>query len=110
MVNRCIATVRVREPFLEWLRGLLDPCDFGLDVINDDNTAYLLPEYEDDHQRDRILIGYFNAIFEEQLASWWTDERDWPSKRSLQMFKQWFDIEFHSVVLDLVDDELLDDE
>ena len=79
-------------------------------MVNDDNTAYLLPDYEDDHQRDRILSRYYALIFEEQLAGWWTDQSHWPGKRDLRTFKKRFDVEFHSVVLDLVDDALLDDE
>ncbi len=110
MIDRCVVTIRAKQPFLEWLKGLPDPCDFGLDVVNDDDTAYLLPEYEDDRQRDRILRRFYDLIFEEQLAGWWTRESDWPSKRDLRTFKRWFDLEFHSVVLDLVDGPILDDE
>ena len=79
-------------------------------MVNDDNTSYLLPDYEDNHQRDRILSRYYALIFEEPLAGWWTDQSHWPGKRDLRTFKKWFDVEFHSVVLDLVDDALLDDE
>lgn len=110
MLNRCVVIVKAKEPFLEWLKGLPDACDFGMDVVNDDNTAYLLPDYEDDRKRDRILSRYFGLIFEERLAAWWTEEKDWPSKRDLRTFKRWFDIEFHSIVLDLVDGPIFDDE
>ena len=107
MVNRCVVTIRAKEPFLEWMRGLPDPGDFTLDEVNRDTTAYLLPQYEDDQQRDRILRRYFPLVFEEQLAAWWTDEKDWPSKRDLRTFKGWFDIEFHAIALDLVDGPIL---
>jgi hypothetical protein len=110
MLNRCVVTVTAKEPFLDWLKGLPDPCDFGLDLVNGDNTIYLLPVYEDDQQRDRILRRYFLLIFEDQLAGWWTRECDWPSQRDLRTFKRWFDVEFHSVVHDLVAGSLLEDE
>ena len=85
------------------MKGLPDPCDFGLDVINDDNTAYLLPDDEDDHQRDRILRRYARLIFEDQLAAWWLDERDGPVKREVRAFKKWFVVEIHSMVHDFVE-------
>ncbi len=110
MLNRCVFTVRVKEPFLDWLRGLSDSADCTLDEVNDDTTAYLLPDYEDDRERDHILARYFDLIFEEQLAAWWTDERDWPQDRDLRLFKRWFGVEFHGIVLDLVDGPLRADE
>ncbi len=110
MLNRCVVLVKAKEPFLEWLRRLPNPCNFGLDLINDDTTAYLLPDYENDRHRDRLLRRYYDFIFEEQLAAWWTVESDWPPKRDLRTFKQWFDVEFHSLVLDLVGGPILDDE
>jgi len=64
---------------------------------------FLLPEYEDDSQMEYLLRKYFKQIFEEQLNGWWLDEDAWPSRRDLETFKQWFDVEFHSVVFDLVD-------
>lgn len=48
-------------------------------------------------------------IFEDQLVDWWTMNEDWPKKRDLPTFKKWFDLQFHSVVEDLVDDELVDE-
>jgi hypothetical protein len=39
-----------------------------------------------------------------------TDESDWPKVRDLKLFREWFDIKFHSLVLDLVDEPLEDDE
>ena len=53
------------------------------------------------------MYGY---IFEEQLGDWWNDEKDWPKNRNMTLFKQWFDVEFHSVVIDLVDDVLVNEE
>ncbi|MFA7061309.1 MAG: hypothetical protein WC156_10885 [Pedobacter sp.] len=109
MVNRSIVIAMAKEPFREWLLSLPDPCDNTLEEINEDRTTYLIPEYEDDKQRDRALKKVFGGIFEAQLAEWWTREEDWPQKRDLRTFKKWFDLQFHSVVEDLVDDMLVDE-
>jgi hypothetical protein len=81
----------------------------SLEEINEDRTAYLVPEFEDDKQRERVLRKFFTMIFEDQLADWWTREEDWPQQRDLRTFKKWFDLQFHSVVEDLVDDVLVDE-
>jgi hypothetical protein len=108
MLNRCLVTVKAKEPFREWLLSLPNPCDETIDEINDDPSAYLLPEFDDDEERDRILQEYFPMIFEDQLFAWWIQAEDWPQNRNFQMFKKWFDVEFHSIVEDLVDDALVD--
>ena len=112
MLNRSMTVVKAREPFLHWLQSLPDPVrgDMTLDEVNEDCTAYLLPEWEDDQERDRVLRKYYRSIFEEQLAGWWNRESDWPNNRTLKMFLSWFDVEMHSVVEDLVDGPLLDDD
>jgi hypothetical protein len=109
MVNRGLVIALAKEPFREWLLSLPDLCDMSLDEINEDRTVYLIPEFEDDKQRDKVLRKIFDMIFEDQLAEWWTREEDWPQKRDLRTFKKWFDLQFHAVVEDLVDDELVNE-
>ncbi|MHC1698751.1 MAG: hypothetical protein AB9919_11970 [Geobacteraceae bacterium] len=109
MVNRGLVIATAKEPFREWLRSLPDPTDVSLEEINEDCTAYLIPEFEDDAQRDRVLKKFFILIFEDQLAGWWTREEDWPQKRDVRTFRKWFDLQFHAVVEDLVDGVLFDE-
>jgi len=109
MVNRGLVIATAKEPFREWLLSLPDPSDVSLEEINEDRTAYLIPEFEDDDQRDRILRKLFILIFEDQLTGWWTREEDWPQKRDLRTFKKWFDLQIHAVVEDLVDGVLVDE-
>jgi hypothetical protein len=44
---------------------------------------------------------FFDLIFE--LEGWYTDESAWPKDRSLATFLEWFDVEFSTMVVDLVD-------
>ena len=109
MINRGLVIALAKEPFREWLQSLPDPCDISLEEINKDSSAYLIPEFEDDKQRDRVLGRFFTLIFEDQLAGWWTKEEEWPRQRDLRTFKKWFDLQFYSVVEDLVDEVLIDE-
>ena len=38
-----------------------------------------------------------------------TDESDWPTNRDLTTFRSWFSTEFHSIVEDLCDYELIEE-
>jgi hypothetical protein len=71
MVNRGLVIALAKEPFREWLQSLPEPCNMSLEEINEDRTAYLVPEFEDDKQRDRVLRKFFTMVFEDHLADWW---------------------------------------
>ncbi len=57
---------------------------------------------------NRIPILSFKhpLLFEQELVGWSQDEDAWPTKRDFHTFLEWFDIEFHSMVLDLAEGEL----
>jgi hypothetical protein len=57
-----------------------------------------------------MLKAVFAEVFEHELFGWHTDESAWPQNRTLALFQEWFDIELHSMVDDLGDIELIDDE
>ena len=48
-----------------------------------------------------IVRPHFEAIFEDELASWHTRERDWPAQRDLPTFLAWFEVHIHSMVIDM---------
>ena len=110
MINRCAVTVRAKQPFLDWLQGLPDMLDLTLNEVNEECSVFLLPEIDDLTQREALLEEFIELIFEEELSGWWTSDQDWPQDRNLELFRAWFDVEFHSVVHDLVEDEPLVDE
>ena len=99
--------IRAKEPFQDWLRGLPNPGDFTLDEVNHDTTAYLLPDYEDDRRRTRLHTRNNHHSSAELPAAWRSREKDRLCDRELRMFRRWFDLEFHSIVLDLVDGPIL---
>jgi hypothetical protein len=106
IVNRHLALLRPRQPFLDWLRGTPDPPDLSLEEIKQEGIVFLLPEFDDDHKALSYLEDCFGDLFEMELAAWYQDERLWPKGRDLQMFRAWFDIEIHSIVIDLLNDRI----
>ena len=46
-INRCVAIVKAKQPFLDWAKGLPDPpTEITLATFHVDSHAYLLPEFE----------------------------------------------------------------
>lgn len=108
MLNRGAVIVRPRQPYLDWAANLDDS---GLVPRRDgEKTVYLLPSYECDDEAWEILAEVWETIFESELWAWHTDEAGWPQDRTFAMFKEWFDVELHSVIEDLCADELFDTE
>ena len=108
MLNRGVVIVRPKRPFLDWAAGLDDS-----GIVPDPNgeqTVYLIPSYEDDDAAWEILEKVHRAIFENELYGWHTDEAAWPRDRDFATFKEWFAVELHSVVEDLCDFEIVDED
>jgi hypothetical protein len=108
MLNRAALIVRPKQPFLEWAASLDDS---GLvPDAEGEQTVYLVPEFESDEEGLRVLKRVYAEIFERELDGWDTEPSAWPQKRDFKTFQEWFSIELHSVVEDVVDDALIDDE
>jgi len=106
-INRSLMILRPKQPFLDWARWLDDESkDLTLDSLNEDSTAYLIPEIWQDSDQEKFLQTYYDILFEEQLEGWWTDEVSWPQQRDLKLFLEWFEVEFHCLVFDLCDEPI----
>ncbi len=107
MINRTAVLLRPKAPYLTWARGLDDS---GVEPnLNDERTVYLIPDYKTPEEAWQLLEHCFDEIFERELWAWHTDESNWPNGRDFPMFREWFEIEFNSEVLDLCDYEVIDD-
>lgn len=95
--------VKPKQPFLDWLNSLdsEDDVNLTLEELQNDSTAYLVPEYGTPEEQADIVLWCHSYVFEEELLAWYTFEEDWPKTRDVAAFLEWFEIEFHSVVMDL---------
>ena len=80
--------------------------------MHQDRTVYLISEGDVDGENavEKWLRANFGNLFEAELECWYTDPALWPQKRTLRLFHEWFDVEYHSVIMDTVGGELYDDE
>jgi len=102
LIQDSVIVVRPRQPFLDWINQQMHPEDptqppMTMDHLLEDCTAVLVPEIEslDDLE---YLEPLKPLLFEEELASWYTNEECWPAVRTNQVFDAWFDLEPHSLV------------
>jgi len=107
VIDRNLAVIKPKQPFLDWLRGVPgNEVELTLDQLRIDCTALLVPEFEEPEDAVSFIDEIGVELFEAELGSWVDDTKLWPKDRSLQAFWTWFDVEIHSTVVDLVDEEV----
>ena len=111
MLNRTAIILRHQEPFVRWINEA-DPCpgDSDITVDPDEQTVYLIHQIENRDELDEWIALNHEPLFESELEGWYTDEALWPKNRTLELFNEWVHVEYHTVVSDVVDAPLLDDE
>jgi hypothetical protein len=103
LVKRAAITVTPKQPYIDWANSLDEE---GVKIGEDfesEKSVYLIGDVSDviPFDRDVIVRPYFKAIFEEELNSWHRRESEWPSSRTYETFLRWFEVEVHSMVLDI---------
>jgi len=106
-IDRSIAIIKFKLPFLEWLNSVSDDSmNITMDVLNSDCAIFLIPEFDSKEEAIRFIEGFYREVFEMELDSWHRDRSVWPKRRSLKLFREWFGIEIHSMVMDALDEEI----
>ena len=112
MLNRDLIVVRPKQPFVDWVNEA-DPYPDGslktLEEVNEDVSTFLVHDYASE-DLDGWLKECYLHLFEAILEEWYVDEALWPQDRTLALFKRWCGIEIHSMVFDIVDGPLIDDD
>lgn len=97
-INRNAIVIRPKQPLFDWVNSI-DP-ENPVETT-DEGTVYLLKEKDSNEEIVKWLQRNFDNIFQNELNNWYIDEQVWPQKRTYQQFKAWFDVEIHSMILDL---------
>lgn len=102
-LNRSVIVVYPKAPYERWTgedlkAGGLDP--------EKDGTAYLIPMMQDLDEFDDFLEQTWSWLFAQQLSMWTEDDATWPQDRSLQMFRQWFEVRVADMVVDIAGEPL----
>lgn len=108
-INRNAIVVKPRQALFDWVNLIYpdDPVDANL---ADEGTVYLVKERDSNEEIKNWLKRKFDSIFVNELNNWHTNENDWPKNRTYKQFVEWFEIEIHSMVLDMEETEIEKDQ
>ena len=101
-LRRTAIIVKPKEPYIQWANSLdEDGIKLG-EEFEPEHTIYLIEDitgYLIDIEA--MITPHYEFIFEEELNSWHRHKNDWPARRDLATFLEWFEVEYHSVIIDL---------
>jgi hypothetical protein len=97
-INRNAIVVKPKQALIDWVNSIYP--ESPIEAVNE-ATVYLIKEKDSNEAIEKWLQKNFDNIFQNELNNWHTDEKDWVQKRTYKLFKEWFDIEIHSMILDL---------
>jgi hypothetical protein len=109
VLNRTAVTIVGAQPYLDWTRTNDADAVKGMLTVaraRPYGTAYLLPELELEEDVQEWVEENAAWMFEFALSAWTEDETTWPAARDVRMFREWFRIDIHNVVVDVSDDEI----
>lgn len=112
-VNRSVIIIRPKQPFVDWINNTPEleiEESLALDYFKNECTAILVPDLVSNEDVEYYLGRIKSGLFELELAGWYTDPSVWPAKRDSETFDKWFELEVHSMVYDLFQEPMVDNE
>lgn len=101
-LNRSVFRLVPLQPFWSWLTSIsgADLADLTLQDLQDNANAYLVDPCDDLEEVWAEITPRLDGLFAAELADWCEDESQWPDLHP-DIFAEWFDIQFSSIVTDL---------
>ena len=103
-VNRNAFVVKSKQPLFDWINSIDPENPVHMEL---EGTVYLIKEKDSNEQIEKWLQRNFDNIFQNELNNWYVDEKLWPPKRTYKLFKEWFTVEIHSMILDLEEEAII---
>lgn len=100
-INRNAFTITPRQPFFDWLKKLPGNSLFPTETL--EPHIFLIGEKDANEEIEDWLKENYDKVFLLELDNWFADEEQFPKKRTYQLFKEWFDISYQSMIYDLED-------
>jgi hypothetical protein len=108
-MDKLLLFLKPRQHFCNWLtennKHLYNPVNnspnYDLDLLRTGCSAIVIPYLWSELQADEFFAANYTAIFECELNAWCGNKQYWPAERSLTLFTDWFDFDYHDTALAL---------
>jgi hypothetical protein len=107
LINRSVAIIKPKKPFVDWANSIGEEEEqYSISDFSTDCSVILLPVVDSDEHAEAFIKKIYQDIFEIELSSWIVIDDMWPKNRTHKMFLEWFDVEFHSMIFDSLQDDI----
>jgi hypothetical protein len=106
IVNRGFIAIKPKKSFWDWARTKDESITFTEEDHIEANIYLITEDFFDDGP---ILEQHFKKIFINELDGVCDEVEGWPEERTLNVFKEWFEIELGGTVFDLEKSDLRSD-
>lgn len=115
MINRAALILKYKAPAIAWINEadpLHDNPGITAECVNSDRTVYLITDEVADTPKslEKWLKANVEVLFESELEGWYPEPDLWPKNRTFALFKKWFDVECHTVLVDTFGGPIIDDD
>lgn len=114
LINRAAIIVKATQAAVDWINDV-DPFPkngpITMEQVREDCLVYLVPEdVETDAHASIWALNNAEVLLEEFMQGWYHDDSLWPKKYGPKRFEKWFTVEYHSMIIDTVDENILKEE
>jgi len=114
VINRALIVLKAKQEAVDWINEV-DPMEsespITLENVHEDCTSYLVPEDIESHDHAMVwALHNAEVLLDEFLYGWYQDESLWPENIGPKLFDKWFDVEYHSILIDTVDEPIIKEE
>jgi len=106
-INRHLIILMPKQAVLDWIMRVdPNPPNITLAQLRLEQNAFLVTDALDGQEdAEKWVQRRWQMFFEGFLDEWYTVESWWPQKRTYKMFKDWFEVQYHSMVWDMAASE-----
>ena len=102
-INRAGLIVRPKQPYIDWANSVDDNAPRAdLQELRASPSIYLVESIDVLEDFDLLVEDNWEWIFREQLNGWMRDPKTWPDELTREMFVEWFDCEFSTMIWDML--------
>ncbi|WNJ17571.1 hypothetical protein [Pontibacter sp. G13] len=106
-INRAVVMVIPKKPFDDWARELYQEEYDSLLEHRTEYNSYLVSDEILTEDPKKALKKHWKFIFQQELFDMYRDDRQWPKRLTWNLFCEFFDVKFSTVVLDLLSKRLI---
>ena len=103
-INRTALLFQPKQPFIDWLNDNdKSSYVYKLNERKNESGLYLIEEAKGYKEVQNLLSKNYKNYFERELEKYPFDKQTWPDTSDFEIFKQWLDFTYHTLVYDTCD-------